>query len=104
MKLAEMPPARTGAAIVPSMKSTSLVLFCLFLGVPLGFAQSFTVTFAKEISAAPFDGRLLLLLSTNPDAEPRMQIDDTPGTQMAFGMNVDGWQPGQAATVDASAW
>src|SRR5581483_9525323 len=104
MKLAEMPPARTGAAIVPSMKSPSLVLFCLFLGGPLGFAQSFTVTFPKEINAAPLDGRLLLLLSTNPDAEPRMQIDDTPGTQMAFGMNVDGWQPGQAATVDASAW
>jgi hypothetical protein len=66
-------------------------------------AQSFTVTFPKELSAQPLDGRLLLLLSTDPSDEPRNQIDDTPRTQMVFGLTVDGWQPAQPAVVDASA-
>jgi hypothetical protein len=57
-----------------------------------------------ERSAQPLDGRLLLVLSTNPDEEPRMQIDDSPRTQIIFGVTVDGWQPGQPTMVDASAW
>jgi len=66
-------------------------------------AQSFTIGFPKERSAKPLDGRLLLLLSTDPSEEPRMQIDDTPRSQMIFGVNVDGLAPGNQATVDDSA-
>ncbi len=78
----------------------SLVLF-----VPLSAcAQTFSVTFPKEVGAQPLDGRLLLLLSSDPSDEPRNQIDDTPRTQMVFGLAVDRWQPGQAAVVDAAAW
>jgi hypothetical protein len=66
-------------------------------------AQSFTVSFPKERSAKPLDGRLLLLLSTDPSEEPRMQIDDTPRSQMIFGMTADGLAPGASATVDATA-
>jgi len=67
-------------------------------------AQSFRVSFPKERSAAPLDGRLLLMLSSDPSAEPRMQIDDTPRSQMIFGVTVDGMSPGIPATVDATAW
>ena len=49
------------------------------------------------------DGRLLLLLSTDPSQEPRMQIDDSPRSQIVFGVTVDHWQPGRPALVDASA-
>ena len=66
-------------------------------------AQSFTVSFPKERSAKPLDGRLLLLLSNDPSDEPRMQIDDTPRSQMVFGVTVDGLAPGAAAIVDAGA-
>ena len=64
----------------------------------------FNVSFPKERSAAPLDGRLLLVLSTDPSAEPRLQIDDTPKTQMLFGMDVEALAPGQAARVDDAAW
>jgi hypothetical protein len=67
-------------------------------------AQSFSVTFPKEVSAQPLDGRLLLLLSTDPSDEPRNQIDDTPRSQMVFGLNVDGWQPATPTVVDAAAY
>ena len=85
------------------MNRTLLAL--MFLIAPLAAAaQTFTVTFPKEVSSQPLDGRLLLLLSTDPSSEPRFQIDDTPRSQMVFGMTVDGWKPGETAKVDAAAW
>ena len=88
------------------MKRLALPLVLLFPVVLA--AQSFSVTFPKEVSAQALDGRLLLCLSTDPspdpDREPRNLIDDTMGSQIVFGVTVDGWQPGQPAVVDASAW
>lgn len=52
----------------------------------------------------PLDGRLLLLLSTDPSAEPRFQINDSPNTQLVFGVDVTAWQPGTSRTVDAKAF
>ena len=46
---------------------------------------------------------MLLLLSTDPSAEPRMQINDQLRSQMVFGVDVDGLKPGQPVTVDAAA-
>src|SRR3569833_1507064 len=83
--------------------------FCLGLCLTLGLAscaltaQTFSVTYPKTLSSQPLDGRLFLLLSTDASAEPRFQIDDTPRTQLMFGLTVDGWNAGQAKLVDASA-
>jgi hypothetical protein len=66
-------------------------------------APKFSVSFPKERSAEPLDGRVLLVLSTDASDEPRMQIDDTPKTQILFGMDVEGWKPGQTSTVDEHA-
>jgi hypothetical protein len=67
-------------------------------------AQKFSVSFPKERSAQPLDGRLLLILSNDPSEEPRMQISLLPRTQMIFGVDVDAMQPGQPATIDDSAF
>jgi len=66
-------------------------------------AQTFSVSYEKSLSAEPLDGRLLLLLSTDNSAEPRFQIDDTPRSQLMFGVTVDGWAAGHPTVVDASA-
>src|SRR5215469_8639003 len=66
-------------------------------------APKFLASFPKERSAAPLDGRVLLVLSTDPSKEPRMQINDTPKTQILFGMDVEGLKPGEPATVDEHA-
>jgi len=68
------------------------------------FSQTFTVSFPKERSAKPLDGRLYLLLSTDDSAEPRNQISGGVNTQLIFGVNVDGLAPGASATVDAKAY
>ncbi len=62
----------------------------------------FEVSFAATLSATPLDGRLLLMLSTAPAGEPRFQINDSPGTQQVFGIDVDGLKPGQPAVFDGS--
>jgi hypothetical protein len=61
------------------------------------------VKVAPDLASRPLDGRLLLMLSKDDAAEPRFQISDEPKTQQVFGIDVDGWRPGEAATVDASA-
>ena len=80
-----------------------LVLATLF--APLA-AQTITVSFPAARSTQPLDGRLLLLLSNDPSDEPRMQIDDTPRSQMVFGTTVDAWTPGTPLTLtdDASGY
>jgi hypothetical protein len=65
---------------------------------------SFEVSFPLSASREPLDGRLLLLVSTNNDTEPRLQINEDLNTQQVFGVDVDGWKPGQAKTIDTSAF
>src|ERR1700689_2810715 len=71
-----------------------LFIFSL-MAASLASAQTITAVFPSSRSALPLDGRLLLLLSNDPSDEPRMQIDDTPKSQMVFGLTVDGWKPGE---------
>jgi hypothetical protein len=87
-------PARTAA----------LAAAVILLAVPLvSLAEvKFAVSFPAERSKAPLDGRMLLLLSTNDQAEPRFQISDGPATQLVFGVDVDGLAPGAEAVFDAS--
>ena len=80
--------------------------FILVPGLMWGLAasaQTVTVRFPASRSRTPLDGRLLLLLSNDPSDEPRMQIDDTPKSQMVFGVTVDGWKPGEPITVGDDA-
>ena len=69
-----------------------------------GNGPKFEIAFPRERSAQPLDGRLLLLLSTDPSEEPRMQINISPNTQMVFGIDVDGLAPDKIAVVDAQAY
>ena len=57
------------------MHRSALLLIAAFLP---GAAMDFTISFPAERSAQALDGRLLLLLSTDPSAEPRFQINDAP--------------------------
>ncbi len=75
----------------------------LTLAISLTAAPRFRVSFPAERSRSALDARLLLVLSTDPSAEPRLQINDTPSSQILFGVNVDGLEPGRAALIDSAA-
>jgi hypothetical protein len=77
---------------------TAAVVLALAAG-PVAGAQTVTVTYPASLAKGPLDGRLLLLLSTDDKAEPRLQISDTSlDSQQVFGIDVDGWKPGDVAT------
>src|SRR4029077_11428513 len=63
--------------------ATLVALFgsAAFADMPAG-SPRFLVSFPKERSAEPLDGRILLLLSTDGSSEPRMQISISYKTQM----------------------
>jgi len=63
----------------------------------------FEVSFPRSRSAAPLDGRLLVLVSKDSTAEPRFQISSGTETQQAFGIDVDALAPGAVAIVDSRA-
>ncbi len=65
-------------------------------------ALRFEISFPKEASATPLDGRVFLLLSKDDKDEPRFQMTFTGETQQIFGVDVEGLAPGAAAVVDGA--
>src|SRR3990172_11052284 len=78
----------------------SITLFTSGFAADSGF--NFAISFPKEQSATALDGRMLLLLSTNNEKEPRFRIVDGPETQLAFGIDVEGLKPGEKAFFDTN--
>src|ERR1700677_4115780 len=74
-------------------------LLTAFVAATPSLPAQITVSFPASVSSRPLDGRVLLLLSTDPAQEPRMQIDDSPRSQIVFGTTVDGLAPDQAVTI-----
>ncbi len=66
-------------------------------------AQTFRIQRGPAQENETLDGRLLLMLSTNQDAEPRFQISDRFSTQQIFGKDVEGWSAKSPMVIDASA-
>ena len=78
-------------------------LLAAFVATGPHLTAQITVSFPASVSSRPLDGRVLLLLSTDPPQEPRMQIDDSPRSQIVFGTTVDGLAPDQAVTITSEA-
>src|ERR1700677_3006236 len=78
-------------------------LLTAFVAATPSLPAQITVSFPASVSSRQLDGRVLLLLSTDPAHEPRMQIDDSPRSQIVFGATVDGLAPDQAVTITNEA-
>ncbi len=92
-------------------KPLQFAFFCIALLIaaqPIsaapGPAPQFSVSFPKTRSTTPLDGRVLLLLSTDPSAEPRMQINISSKTQLVFGVDVNALQPDQPVILGDNAF
>ena len=84
-----------------------VILFGLLAGVQCSDRKEgprFVISYTKELSEQAQDGRLLLLLANNNTTEPRFQISDGLSTQLVFGIDVDGLNPGQEITIDETAF
>ena len=64
----------------------------------------FAVSFGSNLSVAPLDGRVYVIISTNNEPEPRSQIlEEEAFSQQIFGVDVDGLAPGQNAVMTDEA-
>ena len=63
---------------------------------------AFEISFPKELSASPVDGHILLIISRDDKEEPRFGVGEGIESQQALGLDVDSWQPGAVAHIDAS--
>ena len=63
---------------------------------PVEKSIHFEVSISDQLHSNNFDGRLLLLISTNDVREPRFQINDGPATQIVYGKDVENWGPGSS--------
>lgn len=86
------------------MPRHSLILIALVLAGQSVGAQRFSVTFPADRSAAPLDGRLLVMISADTTGEPRLQVSAAVTTAQVFGVDVDGWSAGTPQVVDAEAF
>jgi len=66
--------------------------------------SKFEISFPATLDKGPIDGRLLLLISTSTEDEPRNQINEDLNTQQVFGIDVDGWKPGEKMTITSNAF
>ena len=63
----------------------------------------FEIDYSNGFQNEGFDGRLLLMISDNNNAEPRFQINDSHNTQMIFGIDVESWNANEKIAIDADA-
>ncbi|MCI0412161.1 hypothetical protein L0222_05075 [bacterium] len=88
------------------MKALEFLLALALLST-MAFAKDtirFSISYPDTVSSKPQDGRLLLLLSNNPEKEPRRQITDGINSQLVFGIDVEGMKPGEERIVDEEAF
>lgn len=88
------------------MKNLFLVVLAVFL---LASCQSpsnsnISVSIALELQEDVKDGRLLLIFSTNHDAEPRFGISDNVRTNQVFGMDFENYQSGESIDLDTESF
>lgn len=81
-------------------------VFSLLLFAASSYAQEalqFSVSYDSDSVSQPQDGRLLVLLASHAEQEPRFLVNTSAQTQLIFGMNVDNWGARENMTVDSSA-
>jgi hypothetical protein len=77
----------------------------LLLGAAPAISVEIRVSFDSSAHAGPLDGRVLLLVSTNDEREPRFQLSwNVTRSMQVFGVDVEGLAPGQEAIFDGEVF
>ena len=63
-----------------------------------------TVRFSADVESSAQDGRVIVLLSTDGETEPRFQVRPGYRAVQLFGVDVLGLQPGEPAVIDAEVF
>jgi hypothetical protein len=78
--------------------------FIFFIACQSEGGLRFAVSFSEEQCEEIVDGRMLLLISDDDGREPRFQISTGPDSQIAYGIDVEGLEPGEKAIFDETVF
>ena len=104
-----MAPGRGPPEVIKMKIKKTIILIVLFVlifpGLHIkGESYCFKISFSKEKSAKPLDGRVLLMISTDKSREPRFQVRGGLKAQLIFGIDAAGLKPGEEAVIDAGVF
>jgi hypothetical protein len=89
----------------PVRRRIQFSIACLLLSLALSIsAAASSITFKITLPASqpqPITGRLFVIIARANDPEPRLQVGSWRSRTEMLGVDIQGLQPGQAATVDA---
>jgi enterochelin esterase-like enzyme len=80
-----------------------VIILAFAVALSLAAEPGFQIRLSPAIRSAPVDGRLIVVVSKKLEGEPRFQVSWGLETQQIFGMDVDGWKPGDAVEVRGKA-
>jgi len=76
------------------------VIILIFLSeLSLAAEPFFQIRLSPAARSSPVDGRLIVVVSKKLEGEPRFQVSWGLEAQQIFGMDVDGWKPGDAVEM-----
>jgi len=73
-----------------------------FASATTAAAFEIEISFPPEVEDRALDGRVILLISTDGETEPRFQVRPGVDAVQLFGIDIDGLSPGEAIRFDAT--
>ncbi|MDH4109533.1 MAG: alpha/beta hydrolase-fold protein [Gammaproteobacteria bacterium] len=67
-------------------------------------SPDFRISYAGSAAEGPIDGRMLLILAADDDAEPRFKLRAGVDAAQIFGIDVDALMPGQDVVIDETVF
>jgi len=83
------------------LPGVTLLVACALASPAVAAAPRVSVSFPPDMSEEPLTGRLLLVFSPGGKGEPRSQVIWDIDAIPFFGLDVEGWKPGQRKVFDA---
>ena len=91
-------------------RATATTLLCLLLlscelqiDTNVDNGRVFSLSYDRSLAPEAQDGRLLLMLATHDEQEPRFLISNAANTQLVFGVNVEDWAADSERVIDQHA-
>jgi enterochelin esterase-like enzyme len=79
-----------------------VIILAFLAALSLAAEPSFQIRLSPAARSVPVDGRLIVVVSKKPEDEPRFQVSWGLETQQIFGMDVNGWKPGDTVELRGS--
>ena len=65
---------------------------------------AFSIAYPDDVASGPVDGRVILILASEGETEPRFRVSAGLDAPQLFGVNVEGLRPGEPVTIGSDVF